>query len=369
MRLDESNTVLTIDLIAQTPMIHFQYEQEGATLRASDVKPRLDNYLIHVLKCTDNLDDSCFLTINSLDYKMKIREISKGKSVKVGRANHKKDKWCNTYWGDIDCALVRNCKITIICFHKKLMEIIMENIDAFFNIYNFGTMQSKAFGGFSTLKYSSKLTLAQIKTIGKKLKETYQCKTYYYVNIDKYDEIFEFIDEFYKGMKADTYFNNKDTGKKEKYDSYLNYYLGKVDSNEKVAIKEFAKKIQHSDKEKTLVFKDNRLYLRSLLGLASTMDVKLDKQSYKFVISNKNIERCQSPIYFKYIGKYLFIIAKQIPDIYDKEFKFTYKSKNKEESEKTLILKSPSKDMLDIDDFLEKYISEDYGDENIKKGE
>lgn len=30
----------------QTPLIHFQYDQEGATLRASEVKPKLDRYLI-----------------------------------------------------------------------------------------------------------------------------------------------------------------------------------------------------------------------------------------------------------------------------------------------------------------------------------
>ena len=37
-------------LIAQTPIIHFQHDQAGATLRATEVKPKLDKYL---LKCAE----------------------------------------------------------------------------------------------------------------------------------------------------------------------------------------------------------------------------------------------------------------------------------------------------------------------------
>lgn len=37
---------LTVTLKQHTPLIHFQHNQEGATLRASEVKPKLDKYLI-----------------------------------------------------------------------------------------------------------------------------------------------------------------------------------------------------------------------------------------------------------------------------------------------------------------------------------
>lgn len=30
----------------QTPLIHFQYDQPGATLRATEVKPKLDKFII-----------------------------------------------------------------------------------------------------------------------------------------------------------------------------------------------------------------------------------------------------------------------------------------------------------------------------------
>ena len=37
---------LTIKLKQHTPLIHFQHDQEDATLRASEVKPKLDKYII-----------------------------------------------------------------------------------------------------------------------------------------------------------------------------------------------------------------------------------------------------------------------------------------------------------------------------------
>jgi len=35
-----------ITLKQHTPLIHFQHDQEGATLRASEVKPKLDRFIL-----------------------------------------------------------------------------------------------------------------------------------------------------------------------------------------------------------------------------------------------------------------------------------------------------------------------------------
>ena len=37
---------LTIPLKQHTPLIHFHHDQEGATLRASEVKPKLDKFIL-----------------------------------------------------------------------------------------------------------------------------------------------------------------------------------------------------------------------------------------------------------------------------------------------------------------------------------
>ena len=37
---------LRFTLKQHTPLLHFQYEQERATLRVSEVKPKLDRYIV-----------------------------------------------------------------------------------------------------------------------------------------------------------------------------------------------------------------------------------------------------------------------------------------------------------------------------------
>ena len=48
---------LEIQLEAQTPILHFQPDTAGATVRASEVKPKLDKFLIKKLEvrgCTSS---------------------------------------------------------------------------------------------------------------------------------------------------------------------------------------------------------------------------------------------------------------------------------------------------------------------------
>lgn len=48
---------LTVTLKQHTPLIHFQHSQEGATLRASEVKPKLDKFIIE--RCFHNSFEEC----------------------------------------------------------------------------------------------------------------------------------------------------------------------------------------------------------------------------------------------------------------------------------------------------------------------
>lgn len=49
---------LTVKLKQHTPLIHFQHDQYGATLRASEVKPKLDKFLIERLGTLEELGDA-----------------------------------------------------------------------------------------------------------------------------------------------------------------------------------------------------------------------------------------------------------------------------------------------------------------------
>ena len=69
---------LSFTLKQHTPIIHFQHEQEGATLRATEVKPKLDRFIIDKLKQDGKEVPKEWLVGKgdhpALNYKMKIQE-------------------------------------------------------------------------------------------------------------------------------------------------------------------------------------------------------------------------------------------------------------------------------------------------------
>ena len=70
-----SDYKLTFKLKQHTPIIHFQHDQYGATLRASELKPKLDKFLIEKLGGEEKLRrDHSDWFINkehsALDYKI-----------------------------------------------------------------------------------------------------------------------------------------------------------------------------------------------------------------------------------------------------------------------------------------------------------
>ena len=49
-KLEFNGCKLKVQLEAQSPIIHFQHDQAGATLRASEVKPKLDRFLLNKME-------------------------------------------------------------------------------------------------------------------------------------------------------------------------------------------------------------------------------------------------------------------------------------------------------------------------------
>ena len=92
MNIVFSGSKMELNLAAQTPMIHFQHGEDGATLRASEVKPKLDRFILKKMR-HDNPGVSDFHRNDSygsifrenvkesLDYSMSIRSRSKPKRV------------------------------------------------------------------------------------------------------------------------------------------------------------------------------------------------------------------------------------------------------------------------------------------------
>jgi hypothetical protein len=180
---------LEFTLKQHTPIIHFQHDQDGATLRATEVKPKLDRFLIEKMGGKEKVNKSWFNNFEkgSLDYKLMIfaedkptfywissnpdskdTSFKKGKdNDRINNANKDGSVYLNKtqYFGDnqyidknekewknirkgIKYDKVR-LKITVL--HDELRKEIQNSLDQFFCLHNFGTRQSKGFGCFLPL--------------------------------------------------------------------------------------------------------------------------------------------------------------------------------------------------------------------------
>ena len=146
---------LQYKLRQETPMIHFQADEYGAILRATEVKPKLDRFIQEWCKekekyevIPDNWKKKIDKENTALDYKMRI----------INKQNVEGKEVCSDlYFGNMGVKKALKMKqvlyedafdLHIICFHKDLREIIDKCIRLFFLTTNFGTRQNKGFGGF-----------------------------------------------------------------------------------------------------------------------------------------------------------------------------------------------------------------------------
>lgn len=170
---------LEITLKQHTPLLHFQPMQEGATLRASEVKPKLDKFLLTALgegeyregvekarKKGWLIGDSC-----ALNYKMRIIS-SDAKSQKVKMSERPKGSLFTTknYPNDKNSMIMGNMskeglaeeellnfiffsshQIAFAMDNEKLGEHIASNVKDFFDQNCFGNRTSKGFGSFSVI--------------------------------------------------------------------------------------------------------------------------------------------------------------------------------------------------------------------------
>jgi len=132
----------TYKLIPQTPLIHFQHRQSGATLRASEVKPKLDKFLLEKAK-TEGLDTTGWFVgeTKALNYKLRFVDAEKNTPKDISKYKF--------YFGKDGKGLIfKNVTMKVICINKSLREHLDKYIKEFFILNNFGTRQSKGFGGF-----------------------------------------------------------------------------------------------------------------------------------------------------------------------------------------------------------------------------
>lgn len=164
--------LLKIGLRQHTPLLHFQGEQDYATLRASEVKPRLDKYIIEHEFGDDYTRCRKFLVgydpenpdsllgrftdegYRALNYKMKILATDIEILQKVG--NQKDAPMYFGYMGDRnDKWLTKSSElemeIRIPGDNGGLKDIILKHIGTMFANTNFGTRKTKGYGSFTVI--------------------------------------------------------------------------------------------------------------------------------------------------------------------------------------------------------------------------
>lgn len=137
-----------------TPIIHFQNDKD-ASLRATELKPKLDKFVFDHAKIPDEWRmtyDPKKSSYEALDYKVRIQAKKVG-SKKIG--DHDKLPFFFGNMGD-DYAdhpkylsdTREPLEVSITCFNASLLAFIFEHFAQFLATTNFGTRQSKGYGSF-----------------------------------------------------------------------------------------------------------------------------------------------------------------------------------------------------------------------------
>ncbi|MGN0503301.1 MAG: hypothetical protein ACI4HN_10275 [Ruminococcus sp.] len=334
-------------LLPQSPIIHFQHYQKGATLRATEVKPKLDKYIIkRYLKqegkpIPDEWKNK--KSPNALNYKLKIVcenpqivELGRKTNYDIFYANMGNKSDGKKTYEDFKKGIFANNKLTVICHIPDLLKFINKIIGDFFVVSNFGTMQDKGFGCY--LVKDRKHTPSQIAEL---LTDEYGASTCYSFEVEKKEQIFKDIKKIHEILKSGK------TGKKSKsgklispnVSSLLYKYMSETYKikNEKEWLK------RNSSQNKAF-------YVRAFMGISDHMG-NVSISSTK-TASEIKIERVPSPIWFVVYENTLYFVARRIPEnLYGAKFNFS----SKDYKLNSGTLKVPDKETVG-EDFIDKFL-------------
>lgn len=194
---------LTVKLRQHTPLIQFQADQEGATLRASEVKPRLDKFIKSIISYEQYKQWIKDEDKPSLKYQMRIDRQS---MVRIEKNIINETKNLCLFSGII---------ITIKSQHYDLIEIIKNNICNFFIINNFGFRQSKGYGSFTVEKINkAPIEIDYIELAEALCKHFYNKVIYKELEYNKDNKFATFYSDLFKPDRA--FYNRLDDNTKKR---------------------------------------------------------------------------------------------------------------------------------------------------------
>lgn len=367
-----TKSIVSFELEQMTPMVHFQGEEDGAGIRASDLKPRFDaflqryvydkikNYTLSQEKSDDM--DKISTSKHAFDYKVKIINSDK-KTISFYKGKNRKGE--NTFYGsfygeleDGKSSFYNEIKVIMISPHQDLRKIIKDYFPIFLAVNGFGLRNNKGYGYFkqkndnedaiieNIKKYQSEEN-EYIKKEGRENKEKgigiYQF-TFLEKEKVKEKKIHDILDKvkiFHQILKS---------GKKPI--SSLMLEKAEIEEGatlEKKALKLFLKKVEYdisalTKKGKSDSHKDNFdnldkekiYYVRGLLGLAPFYEFNKVGATFNIEIKDKENFRFASPIKYLPISYNRVIVLVDYSQIED--FREEVKKERKKASKVTFSL-------------------------------
>lgn len=361
-------------LVQHTPLIHFQHSEPHACLRATEVKPKLDRFLIEQLEKDARFGDGRWKkwfvgdgSQQSFDYMMRItpnsEQVDRTQSIEraIARAEHRlpnanfheihKNYFGNMASGNNIQDTIRETfkeslfykdglTLTIRCFIPELLTFIDEHIRGFFMMHNFGTRQRKGFGSFTVDISTEPNAPKGFDLVRKYCPNAYYCKLDDNVSADALLDAVWVLSAFLKSG-----FNR---GEGNYVRGFVFRYFQREENplaNDKAFVKQ--KVLLNVYDEKTpgehRRFYGNNVryrYVRGLLGTNENSrfcrdprgETREDRTVHNIYIhSAEGVERFPSPLLFKPIGKFVFILPQKMPDeIFGSEFYILEKNQEDE---------------------------------------
>lgn len=347
-------------LIQHSPLIHFQHSEPHACLRATEVKPKLDRFLIEQAKtdplCSNDKWKRWLIgdgSQQSFDYMMRITPngnvVEKSQTIEIavanGQGNIHKNYFGNmvTERGDDREAAIREkykeslffpdgITLTIRCFIPDLLAFIDKHIRVFFMLHNFGTRQRKGFGSFTVDIAGEENAPRGMDLIREYCPNAFFCKLPEAPPTVKQrlDAIW-IISAFLKGG-----YNNPGAANNYIRGFVFRYFRQQATpiGNDKAFVKQNvlyqaynrAGQGEHRPPLGPNAGYERYRYVRGLFGTNESSTFRPNGfgrgPDYKvFTRSSQGIERFPSPLLFKPIDGYVFIIPQKMPErIFGAEF-------------------------------------------------
>lgn len=361
-------------LVQHTPLIHFQHSEPHACLRATEVKPKLDRFLIEQLEKDDRFGDGRWKkwfvgdgSQQSFDYMMRItpnsEQVERTQSIEraIARAEHRppnasfheihKNYFGNMASGNNIQDTIRETfkeslfykdglTLTIRCFIPELLTFIDEHIRGFFMMHNFGTRQRKGFGSFTVDINTEPNAPKGFDLVRKYCPNAYYCKLDDNVSADALLDAVWVLSAFLKSGF------NRGEG------NYVRGFVFRYFQREKNPLandKAFVKQkvllnvYNEATRGEHLHPYGNNVRYRYVRGFLGTNEnsrfcrnprggTREDRTVHNIYIhSAEGVERFPSPLLFKPIGKFVFILPQKMPDeIFGSEFYILEKNQEEE---------------------------------------